>query len=208
MSTNRILIAIIAVVAAGLLAFALVEGTRLFGGGEAPRPKAIVATSEADIGGPFTLVDTAGRTVSSDDLKGKFLLIFFGFTFCPDICPTELQTVGHALDMLGARAERITPVFITVDPARDTPAAMKDYVTAFHPRMVGLTGTRAQTDAAAKAFRVYYRIGNPSQPGAMDYLVDHTSFLYLIGPDGDLRAVLRGGTGAESLAGALRYLLP
>lgn len=208
MLLNRILIALIAVVAAGLLAFALVKGARLLTGTEPSRTGAIVATSEAGLGGAFTLTDSNGKAVTNADFRGRFMLIYFGYSFCPDICPTELQTLGRALDALGPRAARITPVFITVDPARDTPASLKPFVRAFHPRMVGLTGTPEQIAAVAKAFRVYYRLGQPSKPGANDYLVDHTSFFYLVGPDGGFRAVLRGGVDAPVIAEALSRLMP
>ncbi len=207
MLLKRILIAVIAVVAAGLLSFALVKGARLLTGTEPDRTGAIIATSEANLGGPFTLTDSDGKTVTNADFRGRFILIYFGYGFCPDVCPTELQAMGRALDALGPKAARITPVFITVDPIRDTPASLKPFVRAFHPRMIGLTGTSEQTAAIAKAFRVYYRLGQPSKPGAKDYLVDHTSFFYLIGPDGDFRAVLRGGVGAEVLAKSLGQLV-
>jgi cytochrome oxidase Cu insertion factor (SCO1/SenC/PrrC family) len=145
--------------------------------------------------------------VTNADFRGRFMLIYFGYAFCPDICPTELQAMGRALDALGPKAARITPVFISVDPARDTPASLKPFVRAFHPRMVGLTGTPEQIAAVAKAFRVYYRLGQPSRPGAKDYLVDHTSFFYLVGPDGDFRAVLRGGVDAPAIVKALEQLV-
>lgn len=208
MLLNRTLIALVAVVAAGLLAFALVKGARLLTGFEPARSGAIVATSEAALGGPFTLVDGDGKTVTNADFRGRFMLIYFGYGFCPDVCLTELQAMGQALDMLEPKAaKQITPVFITVDPARDTPASLKSFVRAFHPRLVGLSGTPEQTAAIAKAFRVYYRLGQPSKPGAGDYLVDHTSFFYLIGPDGGFRVVLRGGVGAEAIARALEQLV-
>ena len=116
--------------------------------------------------------------------------------------------MGRALDALGPKAVRITPVFISVDPVRDTPASIKPFVRAFHSRMIGLTGTPEQIAAVAKAFRVYYRLGRPSKPGAKDYMVDHTSFFYLIGPDGGFRAVLRGGVYAGAIAQALTRLVP
>jgi cytochrome oxidase Cu insertion factor (SCO1/SenC/PrrC family) len=207
MLLNRILIALIAVVAAGLLAFALVKGARLLTGTEPSRTGAIVATGEAGLGGPFTLTDSNGKPVTNADFRGRFMLIYFGYAFCPDICPTELQAMGRALDDLGPKTARVTPVFISVDPARDTPASLKPFVRAFHPRMVGLTGTPEQIAAVTKAFRVYYRLGQPSRPGAKDYLVDHTSFFYLVGPDGDFRAVLRGGVDAPAIVKALEQLV-
>lgn len=188
-----------------LVAFAAVKAVRLF----QDRPPAsasgiAIATGEAKLGGPFTLTNHEGRRVTDADFRGRYMLIYFGFAYCPDVCPTELQAMGRALDLIGPeKAKKIVPVFISVDPARDTPAELAKYVKAFHPRMVGLTGTPEEVAAVAKAFRVYYKIGKPSAPGAMDYLVDHTSFLYLVGPDGDFAALYRGGTGAEALAEAL-----
>lgn len=140
-------------------------------------------TGVALVGGPFSLTDQDGRRVSEKDFLGKHMLVFFGFTYCPDICPTELQVMTAALDALGPDAEKIQPVFVSVDPERDTPAVLKSYVANFSPRLVGLTGTPEEIAAMAKAYRVYYaKSGNQSSPE--DYLVDHSSIIYLMGPDG------------------------
>ncbi len=186
-----------------LVAYVAVKGVRLLQDRPAA-PGIAVATGDARFGGPFTLTAHDGRRVSDADFHGRHMLVFFGFTYCPDICPTELQAVGRALDLMGPDADRVTPVFVTVDPARDTPEALAQYVAAFHPRMVGLTGTPQEIAAVAKAYRVYYRMGEPSKPGADDYLVDHTAFLYLMGPDGSFRALYRHGTRPDLLADALR----
>ena len=114
-------------------------------------------SGEALVGGPFRLTNHLGQTVTEADFRGKYMLVFFGFTFCPDICPTELQVMTHALETMGASGARITPVFVTIDPERDTPDVMKAYVENFGPNLVGLTGTPEEIAAVAKAYRVYYK---------------------------------------------------
>jgi protein SCO1/2 len=192
-------------IACTLLAFALVQGVRLLGGPKSSASGgAVINTAGADIGGPFTLTDTSGKRVSDKDFRGRYMLIYFGYSYCPDVCPTELQAMGRALDLIGPASDKIVPVFITVDPARDKGKELADYVRAFHPRMIGLTGARADIDAVTKAYRVYYKLGAPSKAGATDYLVDHTSFVYLIGPDGKLSTLFRGSSGADALAEGIR----
>lgn len=207
MTPRKIFLLVIGAAAAVLIAFALVKGARQLTG-PAPAPGgAMINVAGADIGGPFALTDTAGRRVTDESLRGRYALIYFGYTFCPDVCPTELQAMGRAIDLLGPVGERIVPVFVTVDPLRDTPKALADYVHAFHPRMIGLTGSAEDIARAAKAYRVYYRLGPPSKPGATDYLVEHTSFIYLLGPDGKLAGLLRGGVGADAIAQGLRGVI-
>ncbi|WP_431855886.1 SCO family protein [Azospirillum sp.] len=157
-----------------------------------------VETSAAAVGGPFRLTDHTGKTVTDADYRGKYLLIYFGYTFCPDVCPTELSTMAASLDKLGPTADRIQPLFITIDPERDTVAHMADYVPLFHPRLVGLTGTPDEVRAVAKAYRVYAA----KAPGSSGegYLMDHSSFVYLMGPDGKFIAVFPGGTSPEKMA--------
>lgn len=158
------------------------------------------------IGGPFKLVDQDNRPVTEQTYRGKYMLVYFGFTFCPDVCPTTLNQVADALDRLGDKANRVVPILISVDPKRDTPAAMKQYVAAFSPRMVGLTGTPEQAAAAARAYRVYYK-ENRTGPGPNDYTMDHSSILYLMGPDGAFISPLRADATGEQLAADLtRYL--
>jgi len=160
------------------------------------------------IGGPFTLVDQDGKTVTDKDYRGKFLLIYFGYTFCPDVCPTTLTDMSDTLDLLGADADKVTPMLITIDPERDTPEHLKEYATYFHPRMRALTGTLAQITAAAKAYRVYFakaKMEEGSEPD--DYLMDHSSVTYLMGPDGAFRLHFTHGTDAETMAARIREIL-
>lgn len=154
----------------------------------------------APIGGPFTLTDHTGRTVTDTDFRGKYLLVYFGYTFCPDVCPTELGTMARVMDLLGRQADKVQPLFISVDPERDTVAQLKDYVALFHPRLVGLTGTPEQVQATAKAYRIYYK--KAPQPNAKpdEYLMDHSSFLYLMGPDGRFLGVYPANTSADRVA--------
>lgn len=155
------------------------------------------------IGGPFTLVDQDGRTVTDQDFRGRWMLIYFGYTFCPDVCPTALSVAAAAMDKLPeGQREKLVPAFITVDPGRDTPPVMKDYVGAFHPAMIGLTGSDEQVKAAMKAFKVY---GAKAKGGdAASYTVDHSSILYLIGPDGRFVQHFPHGTTDDELAVALK----
>lgn len=140
----------------------------------------------AALGGPFTLVDQDGRTVTEKDFAGRYMLVYFGYTYCPDICPLDVQDLAKGLKLFEAkdpaRAAKVVPIFITVDPERDTPAVLKEFVAAFHPRLVGLGGTPAQVDAAKKAWRVYAK--KAAATNGPDYLVDHTALTYLMGPDG------------------------
>ena len=155
------------------------------------------------VGGPFTLTDHNGREVTEKTFLGKYMLVFFGFTFCPDVCPTELQVISAALDQMGPEADAIQPVFITVDPERDTPEVLKAYVGNFRPRLLGLTGTPEQVAAAAKAFRVYYaKVKNSGS--AADYMMDHSTIIYLMGPDGRFVEHMTYTTDAAKLAGELK----
>ncbi|HYH40304.1 MAG TPA: SCO family protein [Azospirillum sp.] len=161
-----------------------------------------VETSAAAVGGPFRLTDHTGKAVTDADYRGKHLLIYFGYTFCPDVCPTELSTMAAALDKLGPVADKVQPLFISIDPERDTVAHMADYVPLFHPRLVGLTGTPDEIRAVAKEYRVYAAKAPGSSGEA--YLMDHSSFVYLMGPDGKFVAVFPGGTGPDKMAADIR----
>jgi cytochrome oxidase Cu insertion factor (SCO1/SenC/PrrC family) len=152
-------------------------------------PISISATTTvgtAEIGGPFELVDQTGKTRRDTDFRGRYMLVYFGYTYCPDICPTTLLIMSRALTLLGETApdaaEQVAPLFITVDPERDTVEAMEAYAPNFHPDLVALTGTPDQVAAAAKAYRVYYAKVEDKSSGT--YLMDHSSFIYLMGPDG------------------------
>jgi cytochrome oxidase Cu insertion factor (SCO1/SenC/PrrC family) len=167
----------------------------------APSAGGIQLAQGVALGGPFTLVDHTGREVTERDFAGRAVLLYFGYTYCPDVCPTELGTIAAALDAMGPAGDRVTPVFITIDPERDTQAALADYVSRFHPRMVGLTGTTAQIAQAARAYRVYYAKVRPREMG--DYLMDHSSFIYFLGPDGRVRSLFRPETTPEAIAAAV-----
>ena len=139
-------------------------------------------SGEALIGGPFELTDQDGTKVTDQTYKGKLMLIYFGFTFCPEACPTALGVMSAALDKLDVAGERVVPMLITVDPERDTPQVLKDYVSNFHPRMVGLTGTPEQIAQVTKAYRVFYQKASGATAG--DYLMDHTLLIYLMDGEG------------------------
>ncbi len=144
------------------------------------------------VGGPFALIDHNGTPRTDQDFRGKLLLIYFGFTFCSDICPTELQAIGSALDQLGPAAEAVQPLFITVDPEKDTPEQLKSYVALFHPRLVGLTGDPRAIKKVALAYKVYYAKTDPTRNGGTE--VDHTGFIFLVGPDGKYLGFAPPGT--------------
>jgi protein SCO1/2 len=158
------------------------------------------------IGGPFVLIDQDGKTVSEADFVGKYMLVYFGFTYCPDVCPTSLTIMEDALDMLGDKAERITPVFITVDPERDDPEALKLYVEHFHPRLVGLTGSVDQVKAVAKTYKAYFTKSGDGYDDD-DYSVDHSSITYLMAPDGKFVTHFSHGVEAEAMAKKLAEIL-
>lgn len=144
----------------------------------------LIPVSEDVFGGPFSLTDQNGKTVTDKDFGGKYRLIYFGFTSCPAICPTELAKITSALNKLGAKSENIAPIFITVDPERDTVAALKNYVTLFHPSLTGLTGTPEDIARVTKAYKIY--AAKVDDPSLSEYTMDHSSFIYFIGPDGRL----------------------
>lgn len=164
------------------------------------------SVGQALVGGPFTLTDHSGRRVTEADFRGKYMLILFGFTYCPDICPSGLQVMSAALTQLGAKADRITPMFVSVDHERDTPAQMAEYVKSFHPRLVGLTGSAAEIAAAAKAYRVYYKkvVDEKSTAG---FTWDHSALIYLMGPDGRYVAHFTHAAGPDAIAARLAQLL-
>ncbi len=168
------------------------------------RQAAGVATNvaPASIGGPFTLTTHDGRVVADTDFQGKYRLVFFGFTFCPDICPTELQTIAQAMDLMGEGGADVQPLFITIDPARDTAPVLAEYVALFHPKVIGLTGTAEQIAAVAKEYRVYY--ARPQgEPDPTQYLMDHSTFSYLMAPDGSFVTVFARGTTPEQMVEAI-----
>jgi protein SCO1/2 len=159
----------------------------------------------AAIGGDFALTASDGRTVRWGDFAGQYRIVYFGYTFCPDICPTDMQRVAQGLKLLKARdpakAARIQPIFITIDPERDTQKVVGEFAAAFSPDIVGLTGTPDQIAAAAKAFKVFYQKGEPAPGGG--YLVDHSNIVYLFGPKGEPLATLPVDQGADAVTAEL-----
>jgi protein SCO1/2 len=185
----------------GLLLAALLLGAGGFmwlsgGGGNNP----------VSIGGPFTLEDGAGKPVSDRDFRGKYMLVYFGYTFCPDVCPTTLAAVADAMDKLGPDAAKVRPVFITVDPARDTPAVVGKYAAAFGPSITGLTGTPEEIASVAKEYRVYYA-EHRTGPGPNEYSMDHSSVLYLMDPQGGFLAPVRADQSGDEIAANLKKLI-
>jgi protein SCO1/2 len=160
---------------------------------------------QALIGGHFQLTDHTGRRVTDQDFRGRYMLVFFGFTYCPDVCPSALQVMSAALDKLGPKADRFTPVFITVDPERDTPAQLSLYVKSFHPRLVGLTGTSEEVRQAGKAYRVYAKkVEDPKSTAG--YTFDHSSIIYVMNPDGTYRTHFPHTTNVDVMADRLAKL--
>ena len=153
------------------------------------------------VGGPFALVDHAGKRRTEADFRGKLMLVYFGFTYCPDVCPTDLQEIGLALDRLGPAGEAVQPLFITLDPERDTPEHLADYVSLFHPRLVALTGEASAIGEAARAYKVHYA-KVPTSNG--DYTVDHSAFIYLMDRDGGYIGFFPPGTSANRIVTAIR----
>jgi protein SCO1/2 len=153
----------------------------------------------------FSLTNQDGRPVTQAQFDGKYRLVYFGFTFCPDVCPVDLQNIGKAMRQLEksdpALADRVQPIFITVDPERDTPAVMKQYVAAFHPRIIGLTGTSEQIAEVAKKHGVYAQ--KEDRPGSSEYLVNHSRIALLFGPKGEPIAIVPHDQGAEAIAAEL-----
>jgi protein SCO1 len=162
--------------------------------------------SALGIGGPFALQDGNGKQVTDKDFRGKYMLVYFGYTFCPDVCPTTLNAVADAIDKLGPIAAKIQPLFITVDPKRDTPAVVKQYAAAFGPGIEGLTGTPEEIAKVAKEYRVYYQ-EHRTGPGPGDYTMDHSSVLYLMNPTGGFVAPIRADQSGDEIAANLKKLM-
>jgi protein SCO1/2 len=154
------------------------------------------------VGGAFELVDHAGHRRTDADFRGKLVVIYFGYTHCPDVCPTELQSISLALDKLGTAAEAVQPLFITVDPERDTPARLAEFVSSFHPRLIGLTGSPADIRKVALAYRTFFVKNSAAAAG--DYSVDHTGFVYLVGKDGRYLGFLPPGATPDEIADTMR----
>ena len=164
-----------------------------------------VMWNKEQIGGPFALIDQDGRPRSDADFRGKLLLVYFGYTYCTDICPTDLQAISTTIDKLGPAGESVQPLFITVDPEHDTPEAIKLYVALFHPRLVGLTGSEKQLKAVARAYKVYYAKNEQSKKS--DSVIDHSGFVFLVGRDGKYLGFFPPGTSADRMIDSLQSQL-
>ncbi len=163
------------------------------------------SSGAAAIGGPFTLVDQNGETVTDLSFRGKLMLVYFGYSYCPDVCPVDLLIMSNALTQLGEAAEGVAALFITVDPERDTVSQMKSYLSGFHPAIAGLTGDREQVSQAIAAYRVYAKkVESDSLAG---YLMDHSAFIYVMDREGKYLAHFAHNTPAEEIAKKLRYYL-
>lgn len=194
---RRIRFSLWILVAAGVLALGGAYFVRTIAVREPPPP---VSVGEAAIRSEFSLIDHNGNRVTEADFLGRWQLVFFGFTHCPDVCPTTLAYMANVLDRLGEEVERVAPIFITVDPSRDTPEVMAEYVQAFHPKLVGLTGSEAEVAAAAQSFRVYYeKMEEETAPDG--YLMAHSGHVYLMTPEGRFEDIFReGDQSAEKMA--------
>ncbi len=192
------------------LALACVVSSAALAANEAadPSPTELIEgllSGRAPVGGPFELTDQAGHRRTDTDFRGKLVVLYFGYTYCPDVCPTELQSISLALDKLGAAADAVQPVFVTVDPERDTPARLAEFVASFHPRLIGLTGSLADIKKTAIAYRTFFAKNSATAPG--EYSVDHTGFIYLIGKDGHYLGFLPPGVSPDEIADAIRIRL-
>ncbi|MEQ8667113.1 MAG: SCO family protein [Rhodospirillales bacterium] len=203
MQTLRIVVIVLVVaVSAGGFWFAYQSGvlgpqtSRVLQGSNGPK-----------IGGPFELVNHWGETTTAEDFKGSYMLVFFGYTYCPDVCPVTLSNVSTALDMLGDDAAKVTPLFVTVDPERDTVDQLSEYVKYFHPAIIGLTGSEQQIADVTKAYGVYYAKADGGTGDPQDYLMDHTSITYLMTPENTYAAHFSHSATAEDMAAGIRRVL-
>ena len=195
----------------GLLIVCLLVGAGLVGwlkkdsSSNIARLETQMITPAIEIGAPFKLISHKGEPVNSEDYKGKLMLLYFGYTYCPDFCPTELQQISEALRLIGGRASEIQPFFISVDPERDTQEVLDRYMTMFHPSFLALTGKKEDLDDVAKSFKVFS--ARVEEDDASDYLIDHSTFVYLVGRDGKLITMFRYGTPSMQMAQALKGYL-
>jgi len=199
--------------AAAVVFIALLTGLALFGGSGGDGDKyaqcrsSKVAGGTSQIGGPFTLVDETGKTVTDADVIDKPSLLYFGYAFCPDVCPLDNARNAEAIEVLEKRGKIVKPVFISVDPQRDTPELLDDFTDNLHPRMVGLSGTPEQVKAASQAYRTYYRKNEPEEGNEEYYLVDHSTFTYLVFPDEGFVEFFKRDLGPQQLADKVECFL-
>jgi protein SCO1/2 len=184
-----------------LLVAAVAGGVLWYESEQVPGLGRMVTTGQADVGGPFQLTDQHGKRIGDKDFRGRYMLIYFGYSFCPDVCPTTLAVIAQALDKLGGRSHQVVPIFITIDPERDTPKVLDDYMKAFGPSFVGLTGGAAEIKDVEKRYRVY-AVKKPLPGGS--YGMDHSSVIYLMGPDGKMVSFYDEAVSPDELAKDLR----
>lgn len=202
--TAKLRILIVGLTLATAAALATASALLLLRPGEMPvTVSKTLTTGTAAIGGPFSLLATNGRAVTDQTFRGKWRLMFFGYTFCPDACPTALNNISVALEKLGSDADKLQPLFVTVDPQRDTREVMADYLKSFDPRILGLTGTQDQIDRVVKEFRIYVA-SQRSESSGSDYLVSHSSYIYLMDPQGKFVNVIQGSESGEGIAAWVR----
>lgn len=162
-------------------------------------------TGKGPIGGPFMLTDQYGQRRSLDDFRGKLVLLYFGYTFCPDVCPTDLLAMGQLVKTLGVDGDKMQLIFVTLDPERDTQELLRDYVAAFHPRFVALRGSEDEVRRVATSYKIYFEKVRP--PGSSTYLIDHMAFIFLLDRSGKYVAFFPPGTSAERMAVMVREFL-
>ena len=208
MTRRQILIFSLGLLACVAVAWALValvsehRPTRGSGSG------AVLITAAAEIGGPFALTDQSGKRVTDKDFLGRHLLIYFGYTFCPDVCPTTLNTLSISLDMLGDRARMLVAAFVTIDPERDTAELLRAYIANFNPGILGLTGSPENIRTLAKAYRVYYARAAGTAEDDRDYLMEHSAGIYLIDPQGGIVRTFPHTASPEEIVEAVKAKLP
>ena len=162
--------------------------------------------AHAQLGGPFTLTAHNGKQVSDKDFRGKYMLVFFGFASCPDVCPLAVKKMDDALTKLGTKSAQVMPVFITIDPERDTPEKMRSFITPISSRVIGLTGTRAQIDDVIQKYKVLaQKTPDPNLPDGYGFL--HSEFIFVMSPQGTFYSLLQGGNTADYLASALNSII-
>ncbi|MEM9146031.1 MAG: SCO family protein [Pseudomonadota bacterium] len=187
------------------LAVVAVGGWLLLTPPDAPRSPAALAIGDTSFGGAFELTAHTGDRITDREVIDGPTLIYFGYTYCPDVCPIDAQVMAEAVEMLDQKGHDVTPVFVTVDPERDTPEELAGYAEAMHPKMLGLTGSEAEIKAVAELYKVYYdRVEMPDS--AIDYLMNHTAYTYFMRPDG-VAAVFRNGFPPEEMAGEVARIL-
>ncbi|MDB5395694.1 MAG: hypothetical protein JWM91_3200 [Rhodospirillales bacterium] len=198
-SNRPLLILMVAMMA--IVAVAVVVMWHIVASG--PRDPGFAGASPS-IGGAFSLTDQTGAAVTDRTYDGSYRLIYFGYTFCPDACPTELQVMAQAIEAMGPAGDKVQPIFITIDPARDTATQLAGYVPLFDKRLVGLTGTPEQIAAAAKAYKVYYAKADPPGVDTKSYGMNHSSFVYLMDPKGKFLTVFSSDTDSDKMAAEIR----